>query len=60
MLEKELGFEAKKDFESLQNGDVINTLADNKVLNEWIGPYKKTSLSEGIKIFVDWYKNYYK
>ena len=60
MLEKELGLEAKKEFESLQKGDVVNTLSDNIILNEWIGSYPKTPLNEGIKIFINWYKNYYK
>ena len=60
LLEKEIGLEAIKDFKSLQKGDVKNTLSDNTIINDWIGPYPKTSLKEGIKIFIDWYKNYYK
>ena len=60
MLEKELGLEAKKEFDSLQKGDVVNTLSDNMIINEWIGSYPKTPLNEGIKIFINWYKNYYK
>ena len=60
MLEKELGLEAIKDFDSLKKGDVVNTQSENTNLNQWIGTYPKTSLSEGMKIFVNWYKNYYK
>ncbi len=60
LLENELGLEAVKDFDSLQTGDVVNTLSDNAVMNEWIGIVPKTSLSKGIKIFLNWYKNYYK
>ena len=59
-LEKELGMEAIKDFDSLQKGDVVNTISDNSILDEWIGTYPKTSLSIGIKKFVNWYINYYK
>ena len=59
MLEKEIGLEAEKDFESLQKGDVINTLSDNTVIDEWIGTYPKTPLKKGIKIFIDWFKDYY-
>ena len=59
-LEEELGMNAIKDFESLQKGDVINTLSDNSIINEWIGNYQKTSLKKGIKKFVNWYLNYYK
>ena len=58
-LEKEFGLEAKKDFKPMQKGDVINTLADNTLINEWIGHYPKASLRKGVKIFVDWYKDYY-
>ena len=60
LLEKEIGLKAVKDFDSMQKGDVVNTLSDNTVINEWIGTYPKTSLSKGIKIFLNWYKNYYK
>ncbi|MBO8242362.1 NAD-dependent epimerase/dehydratase family protein [Prochlorococcus marinus XMU1410] len=60
MLEKELGLEAIKDFDSLKKGDVVNTQSENINLNNWIGTYPKTSLSEGIKKFINWYKNYYK
>ena len=60
MLEKELGMEAIKDFDSLQKGDVVNTVSDNSIINEWIGTYPKTSLSVGIKKYVNWYKDYYK
>jgi len=58
-LEKELGLEAVKDFDSLQKGDVINTLSVNSTINKWIGEYPKTSLNEGVKMFVNWYKSYY-
>ena len=58
-LEMELGLEAKKDFKSLQKGDVVNTLSDNKNINKWIGTYPKTSLINGIKMFLNWYKSYY-
>ena len=60
MLEKELGLEAIKDFENLQKGDVVNTSSDNSIINEWLGTCPKTSLNKGIKVFVNWYKDYYK
>ena len=60
MLEEEIGAEAIKDFDSLKKGDVVNTQSENTNLNNWIGTYPKTSLREGIKIFVNWYKNYYR
>ena len=60
MLEEELGLEGIKDFESLQKGDVVNTLSDNTIINKWIGNQPKISLEKGIRIFINWYKNYYK
>ncbi len=59
-IEKELGLEAIKEFESIQKGDVIKTSSDNTIINELIGIQKKTPLEKGVKIFIDWYKNYYK
>ena len=59
ILEKELGLEALKEFEPLQRGDVISTSSDNTIINDWIGIHKKTSLEKGVKLFIDWYKNYY-
>ena len=60
MLEEELGLEGIKDFESLQKGDVVNTLSDNRNIYEWIGTQPKTPLNKGIKMFIKWYKDYYK
>ena len=60
VLEEELKIEAIKKFESMQKGDVTNTLSDNKIIKELIGDYPKTPLRKGIKLFINWYKNYYK
>ena len=59
ILEKELGIEAIKEFDSLQKGDVISTSSDNTILNNWIGTHKKTSIEKGVKLFIEWYKKYY-
>ena len=44
-LEIELGLEVIKDFNSLQEGDFVDNLSDNKNINYWIGAYPKTSLN---------------
>ena len=44
----------------MQPGDVIKTSASTVLLEEWIGPQTKTSLEKGIKIFIKWFKEYYK
>ena len=59
-IEKELGIKAMKEFKNMQKGDVVNTLSDNRILEEWIGTYPKTPLNIGIKKFIDWYLEYYK
>ena len=44
----------------MQQGDVLTTYADvNKLIGK-IGDFNRTSLSDGITLFVDWYINYYK
>ena len=60
LLEKELGEKALKKFLPLQDGDVIETFADNTALYEWINFKPKTSLENGIKKFAEWFKIYCK
>ena len=43
----------------MQQGDVKETLADNKLLKIWIGEIPQVSLRNGIKNFIEWYKNFY-
>ena len=59
-LERELGLKAIKEFKNMQKGDIVNTLSDNRILEEWIGTYPKTPLNIGIQKFIDWYLEYYK
>ena len=59
LLERELGLKAIKEFKNMQKGDIVNTLSDNRILEEWIGTYPKTPLNIGIKKFIDWYLQYY-
>ena len=48
------------EFEEMQDGDVKDTLADNSKIINWIGNIKETSLTTGVKKFVNWYKSFYK
>ena len=43
----------------MQKGDVVDTWANINKLNEWTGYQPKTSVEEGNKLFVNWYKQYY-
>ena len=60
VLEDHLGIKAEKNLLPMQAGDVQVTYADVDDLNKSVGFKPSTSIEEGIKKFVDWYKAYYK
>ncbi len=59
-IEKNLGVEAEKNMLTRQPGDVDTTFGDTTKAKYLLGYEPKVSLSEGIKKFVEWYKEYYK
>ncbi|HED2271725.1 NAD-dependent epimerase [Klebsiella quasipneumoniae] len=58
-LEEALGMEAKKNMMPIQPGDVLDTSADTQPLYDLVGFKPQTSVKEGVKNFVEWYKDYY-
>ncbi len=58
-LEKELKIKSIKKRYPMQKGDVKHTHASVKKLNKIINFKPKTSISTGIKKFVNWYNKYY-
>ena len=58
-IEDALGKKAIKKMMGMQAGDVKVTSADTSELNQWVNFKPNTSIKEGVKRFVDWYKNYY-
>ncbi|MBK7105259.1 MAG: NAD-dependent epimerase [Ignavibacteriae bacterium] len=60
VLERETGIEAKKEYLPMQPGDVHSTFADISFLNDYIEFKPTTSIEDGLKKFVEWYKEYYK
>lgn len=58
-LEEETGIEAKKNFMPMQPGDVYATYADTDALAKDIGFKPSTSLKDGIRQFMEWYKTFY-
>ncbi|MCA2016633.1 NAD-dependent epimerase [Vibrio tritonius] len=58
-LEESLGVEAKKNFMPMQPGDVYATYADTEDLFKAIDYRPQVKVKEGVKAFVDWYKEYY-
>ncbi|WP_280770900.1 NAD-dependent epimerase [Salipaludibacillus daqingensis] len=58
-LERHIGMEAKKEFLPMQPGDVQSTFAKIDDIQHAIGFNPSTTIDEGLKKFVDWYKDYY-
>jgi UDP-glucuronate 4-epimerase len=59
-LEDALGIEAEKIYMDMQPGDVLRTYADVSDLEKDINFKPSTSIEDGLKKFVEWYKDYYK
>ena len=60
LLEKELGRKAVKDMLPMQPGDVMETYADVGDLMRDVGFKPHTSIEDGIRDFVAWYRDHYK
>ncbi|KDD66680.1 UDP-glucuronate 4-epimerase [Pseudomonas sp. BT76 TE3572] len=58
-IEEALGIRAIKNFMPLQSGDVVNTWADTRELEDRVGFRPQITVSTGVQSFVDWYRNYY-
>ena len=58
-IEMACGREAIKNFMPMQKGDVPATWADNTLLQELTGYAPQIRVREGVKHFVDWYREYY-
>ncbi len=58
-LERVIGKKAKIRFESLQPGDVKETIADIVDSTRDFNFQPKTNIEEGLKQFVSWYRSYY-
>ena len=59
-LESALGKKAKLDLLPMQAGDVTATEADTTALEEATGFKPRTPVEEGIRRFVQWYREYYR
>jgi UDP-glucuronate 4-epimerase len=60
LLEKELGRPAQKDMLPMQPGDVLDTFADIGDLMRDAGFKPATTIEDGIRDFVAWYRDHYK
>lgn len=59
-IERHTGREAIKQLRDIQPGDVPATYADVSELQAWTGFTPATSVDEGVRRFVEWYRGYYK
>jgi UDP-glucuronate 4-epimerase len=59
-LEKCLGRKAERNFLPLQLGDVPDTYADVEDLVRDVGYRPATTVEQGVRAFVEWYREYYK
>ena len=59
VIEEAVGKKAQLDLRPMQPGDVKATYANIDALSAAAGFRPKTSLEDGIKAFVDWYRSYY-
>ena len=58
-IEDALGRRAEKRLLPMQDGDVPATAADTASLADWTAFAPSTSIQEGIRRFVSWYRSYY-
>ena len=59
-IEKHVGKKAQMELLPLQPGDVPDTLADSSALERAVGYKPSVSVDDGVKQFVDWYRDFYK
>lgn len=60
VLPQDYDFESHKELVPMQPGDVPVTYADTSALESDMGFKPNTDLKTGLKIFAEWYKDYYK
>ena len=59
-IERRLGKKAEKNFLPMQAGDVAATDADISELRQAVGFAPRTTVDEGVRRFVEWYRGYYR
>ena len=59
-LEEAIGVKAEKNMMPMQPGDVLETIAETQPLYDLVGFRPQTSVKDGVKNFVDWYRAFYK
>jgi len=60
IIENNLDKKAQKNYLPMQEGDFLENFANTRKARKDFGFEPKTSIEEGLKKFVEWYKGYYK
>lgn len=60
LISKDYEFEKLHELLPMQNGEVIETYADTTKLEKDFGFRPNTPIREGLRKFIEWYKDYYK
>jgi UDP-glucuronate 4-epimerase len=56
IIEEYMGKKAIKEMKPMQPGDVLSTYASTELLEDYIGYKPLTSIEDGLKKFINWYK----
>jgi len=59
LIEQTLGKKAEIDFQPMQPGDVPESFADIQYSSTKLDFIPKTSIEDGIPLFIDWYRNFH-
>ena len=59
-VEAAVGRPATRNFLPMQPGDVPATWADSTLIEALTGPLPRTDIRDGVRRFVDWYRNFYR
>lgn len=59
-VEAALGMQAQKNLLPMQPGDVPATWADASLIEALTGPLPRTDIRDGVRRFVDWYRDFYR
>ncbi len=59
LIEKFTGKKIERNMQPMQPGDVHKTFADVALAKEKLGYGPKTSIEDGLKLFVEWYRGHY-
>ncbi len=58
-IEDALGMKIARNYMDMQPGDVPATWANCELLNQLVGYTPETNVHDGVRSFVDWYRDYY-